>query len=118
MVTLRIDENTILKGIELFAKELERVVGFSREEVIFASAKDGIGTAAIMEAIASRIPSPVGDSDSVLKALIFDSKYDSYKGVVAHVRVVDGTVSSNRDLYLMQTKTSFEPIEIGVFSPD
>lgn len=103
---------------ERVAKELERVVGFSREEVIFASAKDGIGTDMILEAIASRIPPPVGDSGSALKALIFDSKYDSYKGVVAHVRVVDGKVSSNSELHLMQTKTSFEPIEIGVFSPD
>ena len=99
------------------ARELERVIGFSRDEVIFASAKDGTGTELILEAIHARIPPPIGDLDSSLKALIFDSKYDSYKGVVAYIRVVDGKVLPNRDLYLMQTKTSFEPIEIGVFSP-
>ncbi len=103
---------------ERVARELERVIGFSQDEVIFASAKDGMGTEGILEAICARIPPPAGDADSSLKALIFDSKYDSYKGVVAYIRVVDGRVLPNRDLHLMQTKTSFEPIEIGVFSPD
>src|SRR5581483_11063602 len=75
---------------ERVAQELSEVMGFSHEEMIFASAKEGIGTAEVLEAIVQRVPPPAGQREAPLRALIFDSKYDSYKGVVAYVRVVDG----------------------------
>ncbi len=99
------------------AAELERVVGFSRDEVILASAKDGTGVAEILEAIHQRIPPPKGDPAAPLEALIFDSKYDAYKGVLAYVRVFQGTMKGRDDLWLMQTKRKFEPLEFGTFSP-
>ena len=102
---------------ERVAHELERVVGFSREEIILASAKEGRGIPAILDAIRERVPPPSGDSAGELKALIFDSKYDAYKGVLAHVRVVDGEMSGRADLRLMQTGKSFEPLEFGIFGP-
>ncbi len=102
---------------ERVAAELDRVVGFSRDEMVFASAKEGTGVDDILEAIRERIPGPTGDLRSQLKALIFDSKYDAYKGVVAHVRVVDGEMSGRDDLRLMQTGVAFEPLEFGIFGP-
>ncbi len=102
---------------ERVAHELERVVGFAREEMIFASAKEGIGIDEILEAIRLRIPPPKGNPAGPLKALIFDSKWDSYKGVVAHVRVFDGRMSGRDHLLLMQTGVAFEPLEFGIFSP-
>ena len=70
-----------------------------------------------MEEIVLKVPPPKGDSEKPLTALIFDSHYDSYKGVVAYVRVVEGTIRSTDTLRLMQTKTEVKPIEVGVFSP-
>ncbi len=97
--------------------ELERVIGFSRDEVIYASAKEGIGVEQILEAIRERIPAPNAPSDAPTRALIFDSKYDVYKGVLAHVRVFEGKLQDRQELYLMQTEKSFEPLEYGAFSP-
>jgi len=102
---------------ERVAAELERVIGFAQDEMIAASAKEGRGVAAILEAIVERIPPPKGDPAAPLKALIFDSKYDAYKGVVAHVRVFDGRMSGRDDLKLMQTESVFEPLEFGTFNP-
>ena len=99
------------------AHELERVVGFSRDEIILASAKEGSGIAEILEAIRERVPPPDGNRAAALKALIFDSKYDAYKGVLAHVRVVDGEMHGRDDLRLMQTDRPFEPLEFGIFAP-
>ncbi len=102
---------------ERVAHELERVVGFRRDEIIFASAKQGIGVDEILEAIRLRVPPPKGDPNAPLRALIFDSKWDSYKGVVAHVRVFDGRMAGREPMLLMQTGVEFEPLEFGVFSP-
>jgi GTP-binding protein LepA len=102
---------------ERVAAELQRVVGFDRDEIIFASAKDGTGVDEILAAIAERIPPPRGESEAPLRALIFDSKYDAYKGVLAHVRVFEGHMEGREDLHLMQTKTAFEPLEFGIFNP-
>jgi GTP-binding protein LepA len=102
---------------ERVAAELERVIGFSRDEVILASAKEGTGIDAILEAIVQRIPPPRGNPTAPLKALIFDSKYDAYKGVVAHVRLFDGEMRGRRNLRLMATGAVFEPLEFGIFSP-
>ena len=102
---------------ERVASELQRVIGFDREEMIFASAKEGVGVPEILAAIAERIPPPEGDADAPLKALIFDSKYDAFKGVVAHVRVFQGRLEEKQHLRLMQTGATFEPLEYGTFQP-
>ncbi|MXW27157.1 MAG: elongation factor 4 [Dehalococcoidia bacterium] len=102
---------------ERVAHELERVVGFSEDEIILASAKEGSGIDEILEAIRERVPPPAGERAGEVKALIFDSKYDAYKGVLAHVRVVDGAMEGRADLRLMQTGKSFEPLEFGTFAP-
>ncbi|MYH67724.1 MAG: elongation factor 4 [Dehalococcoidia bacterium] len=102
---------------ERVAHELERVVGFSEDEIILASAKEGSGITEILEAVRERVPPPAGERAGELKALIFDSKYDAYKGVLAHVRVVDGGMEGRADLRLMQTGKSFEPLEFGIFAP-
>ncbi|MXY35593.1 MAG: elongation factor 4 [Dehalococcoidia bacterium] len=102
---------------ERVVHELERVVGFSEDEIILASAKEGSGIAEILEAIHERVPPPEGDPSGEVKALIFDSKYDAYKGVLAHVRVVDGGMQGRSDLRLMQTGKTFEPLEYGIFAP-
>jgi GTP-binding protein LepA len=102
---------------ERVAAELERIVGFSADELIYASAKEGTGTDEILQAIVDRIPAPKGNTTAPLRALIFDSKYDSYKGVIAYVRVVDGNVRENQPLRLMANDTRVEPVEIGAFTP-
>jgi len=102
---------------EKVAKELENIIGFLHSEVIFASAKEGIGTREILEAIIQRIPPPKGEMDKPLRALIFDSKYDSYKGVIAYLRVVDGAVARGELLKLMSSGRAIEALEIGVFKP-
>ena len=102
---------------ERVAHELVRVVGFDLDEVIFASAKEGTGIDEILEAIYQRIPRPAGDPHAPLKALIFDSKYDAYKGVLAYVRVFEGQMEGRKPLTLMQTASTFEPLEYGIFGP-
>ncbi len=102
---------------ERVAAELVRVVGFDRDEIITASAKEGTGVPQILEALVARIPHPKGNAEAPLKALIFDSKYDAYKGVVAHVRVFEGEMKGRKNLKLMQTGSVFEPLEFGTFSP-
>ena len=102
---------------ERVAQELIDVIGFDADEVIFASAKSGDGVDEILEAIAKRIPPPAGDLDAAPRALIFDSKYDSYKGALVYVRVVDGTIRAGTRLLLMEQGTRFEPLEVGCFRP-
>jgi GTP-binding protein LepA len=99
------------------AQELVDVIGFSREEILYASAKDGTGVPALIEAIVARIPAPTGSVQAPLRALIFDSKYDPYKGVIAYVRVVDGRLNGNERLRLMTQGRSLEPLELGTFRP-
>ncbi len=102
---------------ERVMSELTRVIGFDREEMILASAKEGIGVDAILQAIAERIPPPKGHAAAPLQALIFDSKYDAFKGVVAHVRVFNGELKGKQNIRLMQTEVVFEPLEYGAFMP-
>ena len=99
------------------AEELEALLGFPAEEVIPISAKEGINIEAVLEAIVQRVPPPSGNPDAPLRALIFDSHYDPYKGVVAYVRVVDGEIRPDRQLMLMANQVEVEPLEIGTFSP-
>jgi GTP-binding protein LepA len=98
-------------------EEIERVVGLPAADVLLASAKDGTGVDAILEAIVARVPPPAGDRAAPLRALIFDSHYDSYKGVIAYVRVVDGVVGPGQRVRMMATDSTAELIEVGVFRP-
>ncbi len=97
--------------------EVQQAFGFREDEVILASAKDGNGVSDILEAIVSRVPPPGGRGDTPLRALIFDSKYDSYKGVVAYVRVFDGSTASGGRIRVMASGSESEALEVGVFSP-
>ena len=99
------------------ARELVDVVGFGADEILRVSAKTGEGVGALLEAIVARVPPPAGDPAAPPRALIFDQAYDAYKGVVAYVRVVDGTLRGTAPLRLMSSARRFEPMEFGAFSP-
>lgn len=100
------------------AEALKHILGFDEGEIIFASAKEGKGIDKVMQAIIERIPSPQRNQDAPLRALIFDSKYDPYKGVVAFVRIVDGNISEGEQLKLMSTGKASEALEVGIFKPE
>ena len=102
---------------EAVAREVEDLLGIPADEAIFTSAKEGIGTDEVLQAVVDRIPPPRGQQRQPLRALIFDSHYDSYKGVVAYVRMVDGELRLDNPLLLMSTRQVVEPIEIGLFRP-
>jgi GTP-binding protein LepA len=99
------------------AHELEKLLSVPNDQIIRASAKEGIGTEQILEAIVERIPPPRANTALPLRALIFDSKYDVYKGVVAYIRVVDGELHTNQKLMLMSSGLEIEALEVGVFRP-
>lgn len=99
------------------AHELEKLLDVPNEQIIRASAKEGTGTDQILETIVRRIPPPQADSTLPLRALIFDSKYDAYKGVVAYVRVMDGVLPRNEKLKLMSSGLEIDALEVGVFRP-
>jgi GTP-binding protein LepA len=103
---------------ESVAQEIEDLLGVAAEDVIPISAKTGQNAQTILEAVIKHVPPPKGDPEKPARALIFDSHYDSYKGVIAYVRVVEGELRDGQALHLIATNTKFEPIEIGVFSPD
>ncbi|NLT73117.1 MAG: elongation factor 4 [Chloroflexi bacterium] len=98
--------------------EIEELLGVSPGDILRVSAKDGTGVDALLTAIVEQIRPPVGDSDEPLRALVFDSHYDSYKGVVAYVRVVDGSIAGEAPLQIMSTGRKVEPLELGIFGPD
>ncbi len=100
------------------AQEVAELLGVDPAEVLRISAKEGTHVDQVLEAVVQRIPPPGGDPDAPLRALIFDSHYDPYKGVVAYVRIVDGVVRPNDELTLMAGGARFKPVEIGVFRPD
>jgi len=100
------------------AEALEQILGFDEGEIIFASAKQGKGIGKVMQAIIEKIPSPQRNQDAPLRALIFDSKYDAYKGVVAFIRIVDGNISAGEQLKLMSTGKLSEALEVGIFKPE
>jgi GTP-binding protein LepA len=99
------------------AHELEDLLGIPASDVLQASAREGIGTKDVLETIVKAVPSPQGRAESPLRALIFDSHYDPYKGVVAYVRIVDGALGLHERLKLMSNSRTFDPLEIGVFVP-
>ena len=99
------------------AQELEDLLGIPADDVLQASAREGIGTKDVLETIVKAVPSPKGQAEAPLRALIFDSHYDPYKGVVAYVRIVDGALGPNEELKLMSNNRTFDPLETGVFVP-
>ena len=99
------------------AQEIEDLTGIDATEALYVSAKDGRGVGDVLEAIIERIPAPRDAESRPLRALIFDSHYDSYKGVIAYVRIVDGKLKRGDHVYLMAQRREVEPIEIGVFVP-
>ena len=98
--------------------ELERVLGLPGDEVLSISAKTGEGVAELLRAVIQRIPAPTGDPDAPLRALVFDSYYDQYRGVISSVRIVDGTLRDHVKVRMMQAGASHEIEEIGVRTPD
>ncbi len=100
------------------AEEVEQAFGFGPGEMVFVSAKDGTGVDEVLEAIVSRIPPPEGGETMPLRALVFDSKYDPYKGVVAYVRVFEGAVPASGRIRMMSTEVESDVIEVGVFRPE
>jgi GTP-binding protein LepA len=98
-------------------KQIEEVIGMDASNALLASAKTGVGIHEILEAVCERIPPPEGDPDASVQALIFDSWYDTYKGVVTLVRVVSGTLKKGLKIRLLATQKDFEVLAVGAFSP-
>ncbi len=99
------------------AEEVENITGIAAEDVIPISAKTGENITAVLEAVVQRIPPPNRDPNATLRALIFDSHYDSYKGVIAYVRIFEGTLKNRQWIKMMANQVTAEPIEIGIFDP-
>jgi len=104
--------------VEEVRREVAELLGVPEEEVLAVSAKEGTNVPQLLQAIVERIPPPQGDPTAPLRALIFDSHYDPYKGVIAYVRVYDGVVDGKTQLLMMGTGAKTEPIEVGVFAPE
>ncbi|MFO7315619.1 MAG: translation elongation factor 4 [Bacilli bacterium] len=102
---------------EKVRREIEDVIGLDAEDAVLASAKAGIGIDELLEQIVEKIPAPSGDPDAPLQALIFDSYYDSYKGVVVLIRIVNGTVKPGDKIRFMATGAEYEVVEVGVHTP-
>lgn len=102
---------------EIVKKEIEDVIGLDTSDAPLISAKSGLNIEDVLEDIVKNVPAPNGDSKKTLRALIFDSYYDAYKGVISYVRVFDGTVKKGDTILMMNTKASFEVTEVGIISP-
>jgi len=100
-----------------YAMEIEKVLGIPAEDILRISAKTGAGVPELLDAVVERIPAPKGDINAPLQALIFDSQYDTYRGVVSSVRVMNGRMNSGSKLLFMQTKATHEVLEIGARMP-
>ena len=114
----------VVNKIDLPSAEPDRVIeelvtafGFEPDEVLQVSAKDGTGVRALLEAVVERVPPPEAHEERPLRALVFDSKYDSYKGVMAYVRVMDGAVKGTDRVRMMATGTEADLLEVGAFRP-
>jgi GTP-binding protein LepA len=99
-------------------QEISNLLGVDPEGIIKISAKSGINVGAVLESIVKNVPPPVGDPDAPMRALIFDSHYDSYKGVVAYLRIFEGKMTNTDVIRIMSNGLDLRPVEIGVFAPD
>ncbi len=102
---------------EEIAKEIEDVLGLEAHDAPCISAKTGINIKDVLDAVVDKLPPPIGEQDKPLKALVFDSFYDNYKGAISYVRVMDGTVRPGDKIFFMATKKEFEVTEVGIFLP-
>jgi GTP-binding protein LepA len=108
LVTARPDE---------VAEDIASLLGVPPESILRVSAKDGTNVEAVLQAIVEKVPPPKGNPEAPLRALVFDSHYDSYKGVVTYVRVVEGRLNPTEDIRMMSTGAAVKPIEVGIFAP-
>ncbi|MFT4186037.1 MAG: translation elongation factor 4 [Micrococcaceae bacterium] len=103
---------------EKYAEELAQLIGGEPEDVLQISAKTGVGVEAVLDKVVKEISAPTGDADAPARAMIFDSVYDTYRGVVTYVRVVDGALKPRERIQMMSTKATHDTLEIGVISPE
>ncbi|BFO21420.1 hypothetical protein SHKM778_78080 [Streptomyces sp. KM77-8] len=103
---------------EKFAEELANLVGCDPDDVLKVSAKTGLGVDALLDRVVAEVPAPVGVKDAPARAMIFDSVYDSYRGVVTYVRVIDGQLNKRERIRMMSTGATHELLEIGTNSPE
>ncbi len=103
--------------VDRVREQLEEVIGLPGEEAIPCSAKSGIGIEEILEAVVARVPPPVGDPDAPLKAMIFDSWYDSYRGAYMRVKVIEGTIRAKLKIRMMSSGNDYEVEEVGLYTP-
>ncbi|UXN24655.1 translation elongation factor 4 [Curtobacterium flaccumfaciens] len=101
-----------------YAAELAQLIGGKPEDVLRVSGKTGVGVPELLDLVVRRVPAPVGDAEAAPRAMIFDSVYDSYRGVVTYVRMIDGTIAPREKVQMMSTKSTHEILEIGVSSPE
>ncbi|MBI2633844.1 MAG: elongation factor 4 [Parcubacteria group bacterium] len=104
-------------NLEDIKNQVAELIGFSREEILLVSGKTGEGVEMLLQKAIKNIPPPAGSADSPLRALVFDSHYDAYKGVIAYVKIVDGSVRKGQALHLFATGTRAEALEVGIFQP-
>ena len=99
-------------------RQIEEVIGIPADDALLVSAKMGIGIPAILEAIVNRIPAPVGETEAPLKALVLDSVYNNYRGIIMYTRIFDGSVKLGEKIQLMETRRTYEVEEVGIFTPE
>ena len=99
-------------------RQIEEVIGLDASDAILTSAKTGLGAREVLEAIVKRVPHPKGHPDDPLRALIYDAKYNTYRGVIVYVRVVDGMMKAGQRVMMMSTGTKYEITEVGIFTPE
>ncbi|MEI6378337.1 MAG: translation elongation factor 4 [Candidatus Falkowbacteria bacterium] len=104
--------------IDKTTTEIVKLIGCDPSEIILASGKTGVGVAEILAAVIKQVPEPKGDPDAPLRALIFDSNYDEYRGVVAYIRVIDGALSKNNKIKLLATHSKSEALDVGILNPE
>jgi len=103
---------------DVVAKDISNLLGVDPDGILRISAKEGLNVGQVLEAIVQQVPAPKGDSNASLRALIFDSHYDPYKGVIAYVRVMEGSIRPKDTLHLFATGVDLQPVEIGYFAPE
>ncbi|SDP62937.1 GTP-binding protein LepA [Actinopolyspora xinjiangensis] len=101
-----------------YAAELAHIIGCSESDVLRVSAKSGEGVADVLDAVVLNVPAPVGEQDAPARAMIFDSVYDTYRGVITYIRVVDGKITPREKIRMMSTGATHELLEVGIISPD